>query len=294
MYFAQDCRARRAFTLVELLVVIAIIGVLIALLLPAVQAAREAGRKMSCQNNLKQIGVAIHNYENTHGAFPPSRVSSPRKHSWTPMALPFCEQAALAQQYRKDKDWNDAANRTVIQTPVALFRCPSTPERSEDPISGAGFGDYGSLNEVKFDFYESNGIKNPGQTGGVLLKSVSIKHSWIIDGLSNTIMIGEDAGRPDLWRRGVQVPDRRTNDGNGWADPNCGFSLSGTTLDGVLAGGPCVVNCSNDSELYSFHNGGVNTCFADGSVHFITEQIKPDVLAALITRAGKESAMWSE
>lgn len=286
---AQQKTTRHGFTLVELLVVIAIIGILISLLLPAVQAAREAARRSQCQNNLRQLGLAILNYENTKGAFPPSRVSKPNKHSWTPLGLPYCEQPGLAAQYRMDRDWAAPENREVVQTPLALFLCPSSPVREGDGISGSAHGDYGSLNEVKPDYYEATGVTPPILRQGVLEKQVPTKASSIKDGLSQTAMIGEDSGRPELWRLGYRAGTMKTKDGNGWADPDCGYSISGSSLDGKLPGGPCVVNCTNDSELYSFHPGGVNVCYADGSVHFISENIFHETLAALITRAGGES-----
>src|SRR5690349_8028530 len=102
----QPKRSRRAFTLIELLVVIAIIAILIALLVPAVQRVREAAARTQCANNLKQIGLAMHNYENLHKAFPPGRTTEPPEHSWSAFMLPFLEQDNVGKVYNFNVDWN--------------------------------------------------------------------------------------------------------------------------------------------------------------------------------------------
>src|SRR5213080_4712926 len=141
------CRApvnRRGFTLVELLVVIAIIGVLVALLLPAVQQAREAARRMTCTNNLKQIGIALHNHHDVKLNFPPGALNTghngtPVYTTWTVEILPFMEQQALFQQYRQDLFNSDPINRiNVGQQRMVPYECPSDPVRFklEPPASG--------------------------------------------------------------------------------------------------------------------------------------------------------------
>src|SRR5262245_13189217 len=161
---------RFAFTLVELLVVIAIIGILVALLLPAIQAAREAARRTHCLNNLKQMGLAIMNYESTRKAYPRGRwninpvdtgkhnvpdrtVAKSNDHSWQSIVLPYAEEQNIASQYDKTKAWFDAANRPPVSFSISIFICPSVPETSRndvmftsDPKPAAG--DYGSANAV--------------------------------------------------------------------------------------------------------------------------------------------------
>lgn len=118
----------RGFTLIELLVVIAIIAILVGLLMPAVQQAREAARRASCRNNLKQIALAIHNYESAYTVLSPRRIlTAGNRRGWGPSILPYLEQANLQAQYRFDKDFYAPENASVIRTPLGVFMCPSAP-----------------------------------------------------------------------------------------------------------------------------------------------------------------------
>jgi prepilin-type N-terminal cleavage/methylation domain-containing protein/prepilin-type processing-associated H-X9-DG protein len=285
--------ARRGFTLIELLVVIAIIAILIGLLLPAVQKVREAAARLSCQNNLKQFGLALHNYAgNNDNKFPASRVTVggvSKFRSWTPIALAYVEQDNVGRLWNSTIKWNTGSNLTTAATYFKLFVCPSTPGRSAAP-NGIAPGDYGSVNSIRRRFYTANGVPNfpvPGSAAGdealgALQKEFDTPILAITDGLSNTILIGEDAGRPSLVQKGKNT-GATTADGWGWADPDCGFSVDGVQADLVTTGGPCVINCTNDSEFYAFHTGGMNTCMADGSVRFIRESVPAAQLAAIVT-----------
>jgi len=134
-----DQRRGDAFTLIELLVVIAIIVVLIGLLLPAAQKVREAANRIQCANNLKNVGLALHNFENTHGRFPPGSVQGPYRlagvpnnstHGWGPFLLPYLEQQTLANQYHWDKDFYDPVNQPVLTLHLKILQCPSAePDR---------------------------------------------------------------------------------------------------------------------------------------------------------------------
>jgi prepilin-type processing-associated H-X9-DG protein len=255
---------------------------------------------MSCTNNLKQIGLALLNYESTHGMFPASRTKKP-EHSWTPVGLPYAEQANVAQLYNNKYDWDDPRNYKAVETLVTLFICPSAPgerhiaDPNDNELNPAP-GDYGSMNEVHRKFYQANSLTPPQLTEGVLAKLNYIRARDISDGLSNSIMIAECAGRPQRWvlKRYDEAHPIPLSEGVGWASPDCGFSLAGRRADGLGDSGPCMINCTNDSEIYSFHPGGANTCYADGSVHFLTESIQPAVLAGLSTRAGREVAVLDQ
>jgi prepilin-type N-terminal cleavage/methylation domain-containing protein/prepilin-type processing-associated H-X9-DG protein len=281
-------RNRTAFTLIELLVVIAIIAILIGLLLPAVQKVRAAASNMQCKNNMKQFGLALHNYAGANdNKLPASRMKVPVARSWTPLVLDYVEQGNVANQWDYNVAWNAGKNAGLAQTSFKVFICPSAPTgRAPSNPTGLGLGDYGSMNEVNSKFYTLNSIAPPaGETTGVLQKEADTKFGMITDGLSNSIMILEDSGRPSIYLKGVLQPGA-TGDGHGWADPNTGYSLKGT------AG--CFINCSNDSETYSFHPQSVNACMADGSVRSLRQSIDAASMAALCTARGGETNTGGE
>jgi len=299
-------RNRAAFTLIELLVVIAIIAILIGLLLPAVQKVREAAARAQCQNNMKQFGLALHNFAGANNdKFPASRITvagDSKFRSWTPVVLAYVEQDNVGRLWNNTSKWNTSTNIVTAKNTFKVFVCPSVPGRTLLPApNDYGPGDYGSINAVRRRFYTANGIGAIfplGPTGaagnevdGVMKRVTDTPLLAVTDGLSNTILIGEDAGRPSIHQQG-RSSGVNTADGWGWADPDCGFSLDGV-VPGILGanwttGGTCIVNCTNDSEFYAFHSGGMNACLADGSVRFIRSTIAPATLAAIVTAAGGE------
>jgi prepilin-type N-terminal cleavage/methylation domain-containing protein len=323
-------RNSRGFTLIELLVVIAIIAILIALLLPAVQQAREAARRTQCKNNLKQLGLALHNYEGTYNMFPPSRInlSAPVifQQTWNVMVLPFLEQSNMYAQYNFNRNWYDVANDPITTTQLPAFVCPSTPgsrplptQALYDGITAAsrtgqplwGYVDYGSINAVRNAFIVASGLPSIGTRdamGGLGRGPGGTRIRDITDGTSNTMLIAEDAGRPRQYigrnpglnpRVGnIAFGTQFTADGWGWADINNGFSVDGANTAGLQNNttgsgtttivGTCTMNCTNDSEMYSFHTGGVQTLLADGSVRFLSENIGGATLVGLITLQGGE------
>ncbi len=313
---SRSTRRSRAFTLIELLVVIAIIAILIGLLLPAVQKVREAAARISCMNNLKQIGLGMLNYENTRGGLPPSRTTGnpaipsapfyPFNHSWTAALLPYIEQTNSFNLYNYNVHWNDPSNAAAIQTSLKVFNCPSTPNQprfdttpsapGSSTISRAG-GDYSAVSAIKNFvgvgcFALPAGMdKDDARLVGGMMRDRITKITDILDGTSNTILVAEDAGRPDQYTLGARVG---TSKEGGWADPAGNFSIDGTKADGTIATLPadvpssCPLNCNNNSEMYGFHSSGANAVFADGSVHFLSRSMSTCALAKLVTRAGGE------
>jgi prepilin-type N-terminal cleavage/methylation domain-containing protein/prepilin-type processing-associated H-X9-DG protein len=306
---------RRGFTLIELLVVIAIIAVLIGLLLPAVQKVREAAARTRCANNLKQLGLAMHDYHDTQRAFPPAYVNKggswlnsgfPFTHGWAPFLLPYIEQQPLYNLYRWDLPQYAPENGPVIATQLSIFQCPSAPEQNRYNLSGpfAYFGTRGACGDyvialgVDPSLAQTGWVDSVGDYRGALTNTptpaqdlspdpTGTRVTDIMDGTSTTLLLTEDAGRPRVWQAGKAGPDQ-VLPGGPWNHFKGDIILQGSTSDGTAQPGPCAVNCTNNAEVYAFHSGGANAVFADGSVHFLRASMDIRVLARLITRAGGE------
>ncbi len=289
------------FTLIELLVVIAIIAILIALLLPAVQQAREAARRMSCRNNLKQIGLAVHNYESAYGVFPPRRITTAgNRRGWGPSILPYLDQAALQGQYRFDKDFYAPENAANIQVPLKVFMCPSAPGPRpitviQDSVTSEGIaGDYFGPNSFSSTKFGVTALSGNNQITSLDDLPRVRKFRDFTDGTTSTILITEQAGRPDYYIRGQkQASNAGLSQATNWGSwPSYQvfqvqvFGSDNITRDGP--GGTCTINCNNSQGVYSFHPGGANTVFADGSVHLLGESMDANVLFALVTINGGE------
>lgn len=302
-----------AFTLLELLVVITIIGILMALLLPAVQAARSAARRVQCTNHLKQIGVAIHGYENAKKHLPPSYATNPN-HNILTLLLPYSEQMQVYAKVDFTKHWSNPANYDAVRTTIPLYLCPQTPGGSPREAGGRTIypADYTasaliapSLRNrlVREDLITPRAPANAsGGQGDVsqhryyrsmivpARRSLSDSSNWggplsldaVTDGLSNSWMFFEDAGRPHKYlanrRRGnPNETPREPMSGAAWADHEAEFWVHNT------CNGSRMMNCSNNNEIYSFHVGGANFAYGDGSVSFSSETIHPEVFVSLFT-----------
>lgn len=279
---------RTGITLIELLLVLFILALLAALLFPAVQHARESARRTTCQSHLRQWGVAIQHYESQNATFPPGyRYASPSA-SFVPPLLSFIEQENLP--YSLDYSFGDLRNQQGEKTRIAILICPSTPQKNRfegTRFFPAAVGDYTSIHGVSASYTSLAGWPefDPPNENGVLTLEPRTAAS-VTDGLAATVLLVEDAGRPFLWRNGLAAVGVAKN--AAWADPDYEIVLSGS--DGLSYGsgegaGTCVMNCTNDNEVYSFHPGGANLLFADGSVRYVSEQVEARIFAAMITRA---------
>jgi prepilin-type N-terminal cleavage/methylation domain-containing protein/prepilin-type processing-associated H-X9-DG protein len=303
-----DCRRdpRSAYTLIELLVVIAIIAVLIGLILPAVQKVREAAARIQCANNLKQIGLACHQHHDAYGMFPPGWVYAPftvpqgniiqgGAGTFT-FLLPYLEQDALARIYRWDRRPQGPENQPVATSQLKVLQCPSAESNRwvtavEDPgnygYGGRGAcGDYTGVKQIDPRLVQLGLVDPAADCRGVLTENYLTRLADITDGTSQTLLVTECAGRPKLWRAGRPVPGGYAA-GGVWVAGTLTFG-QGSTADGATKLGRCAINCTNDREVYSFHPGGANTAFADGSVHFLNAGVDIRIFAGLVTRAGGE------
>lgn len=252
------------FTLIELLVVIALICILVGLLLPAVQQTRESARKMKCQANLRQMGIALQTFHSTYNQFPAGKLGfNSVDHSWCTLLLPYIEQASLAEQFDLEKPWNDedsSTNGPAARMQIALFRCPTSA------FELAGVTDYCGISGGTQGGLQLGNNRNEALGSGVLVTvneetPTYISYRDIVDGTSNTICIAEAVGRND--------------DTGRWA---CGNNVVVTDINPVGTPG----------KLASFHSNGVHAVRADGSGMFISEDIDLYVLGAISTRNGGE------
>lgn len=304
---------QRGFTLVELLVVIAIIGVLVSLLLPAVQAARETARRMSCSNNLRQIGLAIHTYHDTYLALPPSRASFTNNEGKSTLnglqmlILPYLEQSNVVNIYDSSKGFDHATNQIAINTKMPMYICPSSPgggnrkvnlidvsSTTQTPTGTAAINNYYPVRNVRNAanvlLEGSFAAAIDGQLSGLGGGGLCANLASIIDGTSNTFWFVEIAGRPDYFVLRKQV----TPVASGiylfspWAG-NTAMALNSYTADGLLQKGPCMMNCTNQFQPYSMHPAGCMFGIADGSVRFFPQTMDGDTFRALGSPGGAEA-----
>jgi prepilin-type N-terminal cleavage/methylation domain-containing protein/prepilin-type processing-associated H-X9-DG protein len=316
--------ARPGFTLIELLVVIAIIAVLIGLLVPAVQKVRDAAARTECANNLKQMGLALHNYADTNKEFPtggegtdfanaPKGPSIFDRHSTFTMLLPYIEQDNVFKLMNLNYYYNDVAwpgNQQAAQTVIKTYICPSNALGGTTDSEGYGVTDYGAT--VYTDIDPVTGLRNKATrvngalhvTPGQPLRGTRIAE--ITDGTSNTIAIAEDVGRNETYVAAYHDPyDGQLRRFWRWAEPDSAYGVSGDPTFKTLrainnnsypVGGnsaTCIWapknNCGNNDEIFSFHTGGAQSVFCDGHVQFLRESIDPRVVRMLVSSQGGEN-----
>ena len=292
----------RGFTLIELLVVIAIIAILIALLLPAVQQAREAARRTQCKNNMKQLGLALHNYHDVHNAFPSgwiavdNRVQSAHDGlngaGWGTMILPFIDQAPLYSKFDANLAIHDPANIAFIDNVLPAWQCPSDPkpdkwEIEEEGSPGTVLATLPTANYIgSFGTEELDGCEEPPGTApvasngqcrgnGMFYHNSRVSMRDITDGTTNTYMIGERGTRPDI----------------GWFSTWPGMVAEGEeAFQRILGSADHVPNdpVGHLDDFSSSHVGGTQFVLGDGSVRFISENIDRGLYQSLATILGGE------
>jgi type II secretory pathway pseudopilin PulG len=306
--------------------VIAIIGILVALLLPAVQSAREAARRSQCMNNLKQMSLATMGYEDSYKQLPrlytwweeKNNKNNP-DHGVHIHLLPFMEYQATYDAYDFKTSWSAFANRPATETNIPEFICPSAPgindRNRELAFAPRGFyTDYAVNGRIspsavcllwsvgiqdrewqglftgvpEYDDFDVNGCPK-----GKLKNQTGITRlDQCTDGLSHTILYSPDAGRPDRYEDGLFDPTYPL-DGDGTAHNQWGSRWADPNSEywshDICAGATSIINCNNENETYSFHVGVAEFSFADGSVQIIAEDTDIEVQAALTTRAGEDT-----
>ncbi len=316
-------RSRHGFTLIELLVVIAIIGVLVALLLPAVQAAREAARRLQCVNNLKQMGLALHGYESATGSFPSGEISTLVDPKWTipagncnaappelgpgwglfALMAPYLEQGAVHNSLNFSLGIADPANQTTRQTRLSVYLCPSDP--SPDSVSMYDCGNPASaanspvtlLSDLAPSSYVGvlgGGNKNHPDPlcgcyewqpfNGMFHRNSSVRIAEIMDGTSNTIGIGERDSRFVLGSWAGVVPGAEVI-----YNPASGLGCQNwrpAITAVVVHSRQYTINSKNASPaaFHTRHSGGGNFLFMDGSARFLKDSVNLDTMRALCTR----------
>ena len=318
----------------QVLLVVVLLLLLIGLTLPALVRLRQTAADTRCEDQLRKIGTACHDYAFIHGGFPPSRISKNNdaaayvppntgRGSVLITLLPHLGQEAIYDRYRRDRDWCDPVNTStgVLESVIENYRCPAAPgprfetvpvdgktkylvgftfpyveEHIREPFTGF-VSDYATLVQVRVEkgktavglgLVEGYSVDHPPGFGA-MRQNVLTPLSSIRDGMSQTTLFSELSGRPSEYYQGPIVKENSYIDDSIWASHDFRIYVNGTDATGRKKGGPCVINCNNRRDIFSFHPGGANILFADGRVKFVRDTLTAQTLAYLVTANGGES-----
>jgi prepilin-type N-terminal cleavage/methylation domain-containing protein len=321
---SRPMQKKNGFTLIELLVVIAIIGILIALLLPAVNAAREAARRTSCANQIRQAALATINYQSAHRCFPSAgrlvQASSTRSHSYAAQILPYIEEEALGQLVRLDYFWTDPLNQIARETPLPFLKCPSqdsfermyttlppssleqgdlavhykpilgakdVPDDGSDPCPQPSTARY-SLDcsmSSSGGYAATNGIMHHDIiVNSTTIKPCKTRPKDVTDGLSKTFLLGELSWDAGFHRAWIVGREG----GFIYGGANLSYTIR-TAARTPQRGSPAINVDANDNSFGSKHPGGAHFVFADCSTRFFSENTTLEILKSFATRASGEA-----
>ena len=303
-------RKSRGFTLVELLVVIAIIGILVGMLFPAIQAVREAARRTSCANKIRQLALAVHNYESDRQKFPPGWNTT--GWTWSTFLLPYIEQENLystldpSEIFQGNWDYANGPNTIAAGTHIETYRCPSTTIGRHYDYNGIPMrapteyrGNAGRLATSDDTSTMVSGTKSLEMLDldGIFYACSETGFNDLVDGSSNTIMVAESSTDPEFVKDGQGMDHWAV--GSTQIDPcRCDGGTAGTEFSEVVGTGYYPMNLrfrdpgqsgyAMEQSFGSYHPGGANFSFGDGSTKYMSEQVNVDVYAALFSRNGRE------
>ena len=301
-------RPNHGFTLVELLVVIAIIGILIGLLLPAIQMVRESARRITCGNNIRQLGLSMHNYESAQQYLPYGWAED--GFTWGVAILPFIEQQNLYNTIDRGASWTSGINEVAAGQVVTIARCPTSPlddHYDHNRVNGRVPADYRA--NIGSNVYGDSGPRlndsvsaRDSNPNGVFWGCSKTKISRITDGLSNTVLIAEsrtdpkfrkDGNSTDHWFIGSPSIDGFQCDENPAGGGSSGSDFSEVVGSGMVAmnarvNNPSLHGAVIEMSFGSYHDGGMNVVLGDGSTHFTSAEIELSVYQASFSRNGGE------